>query len=284
MRSTLLLLAILSISSSLASATCFPRSSAYAVPISALEPDYFALIQKAFDPSVQKPNSPTPKPETPPVAKPETPPVANPATPPVTKPETPPVTKPATPQAGQPKKTTTPPPAPRAGGSIGGAIGGAFDAAFTAVIKSFCAKTDEPDLCFSSIKPIVGTIQVPHDATGVLKLAMEALMRETDDATKTAQKYVKDPKTDKLAVEALNDCLTSYDDAKYNLGQVDSALKVNDKGTVNSLLSTVGTDYDTCENGFDDFEITSLMHDIDSKLMKMNSICLAIAKAANLMV
>ncbi|KAF3330800.1 pectinesterase 3-like protein [Carex littledalei] len=279
MRSTLLLLAILSISSSLASATCFPRSSAYAVPISALEPDYYALIQKALDPPVQKPTSPTPKPETPPVAKPATPPVTKPETPPVAKPATPPVTTPVTPQAGQPKKTITPPPTPRAGGSIGGA----FDAAFTAVIKSFCAKTDEPDLCFSSIKPIVGTIQVPHDATGVLKLAMEVLMRETDAATKTAQKYVKDPKTDKLAVEALNDCLTSYDDAKYNLGQVDSALKANDKGTVNSLLSTVGTDYDTCENGFDDFEITSLMHDTDSKLMKMNSICLAIAKAANLM-
>jgi pectinesterase inhibitor-like protein len=199
------------------------------------------------------------------------------------KPEMPPTAKPVAPPADQSKKAPSLAPAPHAGGSVGGSIGGVIDGAFAAVVKLWCAKTRDPDLCFTSIKPLIGTIKVPHDATGVLKLAMEALRAETDAAIKTAKKYVADPKTDKMTATALHDCLEMYDDAEWSLDKVDGALQRSDKGLINSLLSSVGTSYDTCENGFDDFEITSLMADVDKRLMAMDGICLTIAAAADLM-
>ncbi|KAF0887725.1 hypothetical protein E2562_003962 [Oryza meyeriana var. granulata] len=181
----------------------------------------------------------------------------------------PPKLTPPKPAPGPPKPTPTPTPAAPIvpGGDI---------------VKALCAKTDYPVVCQMTVVPPPGAAQ-KLDAAGVLRLAMGAVRAKAADAKKAAAALVADPKTTPLAKGALGDCVESYDDIAYSLDQADKAMAAGDKDTTGTMLDTVRTDVDTCDQGFEDREeLTPVMAKQDAELAKLSSNCIAIAAAAGL--
>ncbi|KAG2273463.1 hypothetical protein Bca4012_040298 [Brassica carinata] len=131
-------------------------------------------------------------------------------------------------------------------------------------IKTICGKTDNPELCESSISPLI-TAAIKPDASSVLVLAIQASI----NATKAAK-----PAVDKAAAP---DCQELYDDAVTNLEDAINAVKESDIATVNTNLSAAMTDYVTCNDGFEESGEPNPLADVADKLHKMVSNCLAIS-------
>lgn len=131
-------------------------------------------------------------------------------------------------------------------------------------IKTICSKTDNPELCESSVAPLL-TAAVKPDASSVLVLAIQASI----NATKAAK-----PAVDKAAAP---DCQELYDDAVANLEDAINAVKESDIATVNTNLSAAMTDYGTCNDGFEESGEPNPLADVADKLHKMVSNCLAIS-------
>ncbi|CAN6352018.1 unnamed protein product [Urochloa humidicola] len=153
------------------------------------------------------------------------------------------------------------------------------------IVRSLCLKTDYPDLCMSSISkqppPLAGGKRL--DAAGVLRLAMGAVRSKAAEAKAKAAALAADPKTQPLARGPLHDCVESYDDIAYSLDQADKALAAGDRDTTGTMLDTVRTDVDTCDQGFEErAELTPVMAKYDAELAELASNCLAIATAAGL--
>lgn len=153
------------------------------------------------------------------------------------------------------------------------------------IVKTLCQKTDYPDLCLSSIakqqqKP---PPVKPLDGAGVLRLAMAAVRAKANDAKKAAAALAGDPKTQPLAHGPLQDCVESYGDIAYSLDHAEKAMAAGDRDTTGTMLDTVRTDVDTCDQGFEEREeLKPLMAKEDAELAKLSSNCLAIASAAGL--
>uniref|UniRef100_A0ACD5Y5Y6 Uncharacterized protein n=1 Tax=Avena sativa TaxID=4498 RepID=A0ACD5Y5Y6_AVESA len=152
------------------------------------------------------------------------------------------------------------------------------------IVKAMCAKADDPKFCQDSIAkqpPLPGGKKL--DGPGVLKLAMNAVRAKGAEAKKMALALAADPKTPKLAVGPLNDCAESYDDVPYSLDGAEKAIAAGDQYTTNTMLSTLDTDVETCENGFQEREeLKNPMAKEDAELGQLASDCLAIAEAAGL--
>ncbi|CAL4891695.1 unnamed protein product [Urochloa decumbens] len=154
------------------------------------------------------------------------------------------------------------------------------------IVRSLCLKTDYPDLCMSSISkqpppPLAAGKRL--EAAGVLRLAMGAVRAKAAEAKAKAAALAADPKTQPLARGPLHDCVESYDDIAYSLDQADKAIAAGDRDTTGTMLDTVRTDVDTCDQGFEDrAELTPVMAQYDAELAKLASNCLAIATAAGL--
>ncbi|KAJ4869655.1 Plant invertase/pectin methylesterase inhibitor superfamily protein [Raphanus sativus] len=131
-------------------------------------------------------------------------------------------------------------------------------------IKTICSKTDNSELCESSVAPLL-TAAVKPDASSVLVLAIQASI----NATKAAK-----PAVDKAAAP---DCQELYDDAVANLEDAINAVNERDIATVNTNLSAAMTDYGTCNDGFEESGEPNPLADIADKLHKMVSNCLAIS-------
>jgi pectinesterase inhibitor-like protein len=154
------------------------------------------------------------------------------------------------------------------------------------IVRSLCLKTDYPDLCMSAIAKQPQP-QLPGgkrlDGAGVLRLAMGAVRTKAAEAKAAAGALANDPKTQQLARGPLHDCVESFDDIAYSLDQADKALAGGDRDTTSTMLDTVRTDVDTCDQGFEEREeLTPLMAKQDAELAKLSSNCLAIATAAGL--
>ncbi|KAL5225013.1 hypothetical protein ABZP36_011652 [Zizania latifolia] len=148
------------------------------------------------------------------------------------------------------------------------------------LVKTLCAKTDYPVVCQMSVVPKPGQ---KLDAAAVLRLAMDAVRVKAADAKKAAGALVADPKTAQLALGPLHDCMESYDDISYSLDQANKSMAAGDKDTTGTMLDTVRTDVDTCDQGFEEREeLTPLMSKQDAELAKLASNCIAIAVAAGL--
>ncbi|XP_066357275.1 putative invertase inhibitor [Miscanthus floridulus] len=184
-------------------------------------------------------------------------------------------TKPGPPAKAKPKPKPTPAPAPPTPIAPGADI-----------VRSLCLKTDYPDLCMSSIAKQPQP-QLPGgkrlDGAGVLRLAMSAVRAKAAEAKAAAAALASDPKTQPLARNPLLDCVESFDDIAYSLDQAQKALAAGDRGTTGTMLDTVRTDVDTCDQGFEEREeLTPVMAKHDAELAKLSSNCLAIATAAGL--
>ncbi|KAG8048960.1 hypothetical protein GUJ93_ZPchr0009g2047 [Zizania palustris] len=148
------------------------------------------------------------------------------------------------------------------------------------IVDTLCAKTAYPVLCHMSVVPKPGR---KLDAAGVLRLAMDVVRAKAADAKKAADALIADPKTVRLALGPLRDCVETYDDISYNLDQADKAIAAGDKDTTGTVLDSVCTDVDTCDQGFEDLEeLTPLLSKQDDELAKLASMCIAIAAAAGL--
>uniref|UniRef100_A0ACD5XMW9 Uncharacterized protein n=2 Tax=Avena sativa TaxID=4498 RepID=A0ACD5XMW9_AVESA len=152
------------------------------------------------------------------------------------------------------------------------------------IVKAMCAKADNPKSCQDSIAkqpPLPGGKKL--DGRGVLQLAMNAVRAKAAEAMKTATALAADPKTPKLAVGPLKDCVDSFDDVSYSLDSTEKAIAAGDTYTTNTMLSTCYTDVDTCDTGFQEREeLKNLMATQDAELKNLASDCLAIAEAAGL--
>jgi pectinesterase inhibitor-like protein len=154
------------------------------------------------------------------------------------------------------------------------------------IVRSLCLKTDYPDLCTSSITKQQAAAPPGGkrlDGAGVLRLAMAAVRARAAEAKTKAAALAADPKTQPLAHGPLQDCLESYDDIAYSLDHAEKALAGADHDTMGTMLDTVRTDVDTCDQGFEEREeLKPLMAKDDAELAKLASNCLAIADAARL--
>ncbi|GJN34782.1 hypothetical protein PR202_gb23478 [Eleusine coracana subsp. coracana] len=156
------------------------------------------------------------------------------------------------------------------------------------IVKSLCLKTDYPDLCVSSIAKQQQTTPPPAggkrlDGAGVLRLAMAAVRVKAGEAKKAALARAADPRTQPLARGPLDDCVESYGDIEYSLDHAEKAMAAGDRDSTGTMLDTVRTDVDTCDQGFEDREeLKPLMAKEDAELAKLSSNCLAIASAAGL--
>jgi pectinesterase inhibitor-like protein len=173
------------------------------------------------------------------------------------------------PSPAVPAPAAKPKPAPAAGGDI---------------VRSLCLKTDYPDLCTSSIArqpALPGGRRL--DGAGVLRLAMGVVRARAADAKRAAAALAAHPGTQPLARGPLQDCAESYDDIAYSLDHAEKALASGDRGSTTTMLDTVRTDVDTCDQGFEEREeLKPLMTKDDAELAKLASNCLAIASAAGL--
>ncbi|WVZ90759.1 hypothetical protein U9M48_037030 [Paspalum notatum var. saurae] len=185
-----------------------------------------------------------------------------------------PAAKPAPPKA-KPKLTPAPP-KPTVPPIVPGAD----------IVRSLCMKTDYPDLCTSVLSklpqpPLPGGKRL--DGAGVLRLAMAAVRAKAAEAKVAAAALANDPRTQQLARGPLHDCVESFDDIAYSLDQAEKSLAAGDRDTTGTMLDTVRTDVDTCDQGFEEREeLKPLMATQDAELAKLASNCLAIATAAGL--
>ncbi|KAL1211879.1 Pectinesterase 2 [Cardamine amara subsp. amara] len=131
-------------------------------------------------------------------------------------------------------------------------------------IKSICAKTDNPQLCESSVTPLL-TPKLKPDTSSVLVLSIQASINATKVAMATVEKV------------AAADCKELYDDAVTNLEDAVNAVESRDIATVNTNLSAAMTDYSTCNDGFEESGEPNPLADVSDKLTKMVSNCLAIS-------
>lgn len=132
-------------------------------------------------------------------------------------------------------------------------------------IKSICGKTDNPLLCESSVSPLLTTTLLKPDASSVLLLAIQASIAATKAVMPTVNRV------------AGADCQELYDTAVSDLEDAVSAVKEGDVATVNVNLSAAMTDYETCNDGFEEAGEVNPLVDVAGRLTKMVGNCLAIS-------
>lgn len=139
-------------------------------------------------------------------------------------------------------------------------------------IKKICDSTDYSDICLTSLSPFL--IPGKTDPVSVLESAIKATTQHAKQAMSHATKLASAPNLPTRKSNALSDCQYMFSDALDNLQSAMEALPSRDFGTVNSMLSAVITDSETCEDGFSG---TSPLADFDATLRMMGSNCLAIS-------
>lgn len=146
-------------------------------------------------------------------------------------------------------------------------------------ISALCGKTDYPDVCVTWVRQLGGSGGggAAHDPLGVLSLQMQACRGKVEAAKAEVSTAVVKPGTDPRTASNLQVCSDSYDDAMDNLDDAEEAVKANDKGTMNSMLSALVTDFSTCEDSFSEMNAQSPQAATDDLLTKMASNCLALA-------
>ncbi|KAH7513468.1 hypothetical protein FEM48_Zijuj12G0203100 [Ziziphus jujuba var. spinosa] len=139
-------------------------------------------------------------------------------------------------------------------------------------VKKICDSTDYPTLCLASLTPFL--IVGKTDPVSILELAIKASTQQAKLALEAATKLASAPNLPPRKASGLSDCQYMFNDALDNLESAMDAIPSKDYGTVNSMLSAVITDSETCEDGFTG---QSPLAEFDDKLRMMGSNCLAIS-------
>ncbi|KAJ7980386.1 pectinesterase inhibitor-like [Quillaja saponaria] len=143
-------------------------------------------------------------------------------------------------------------------------------------LKKICDTTDYPDICLNTISPLVPG---KTDALSVLHVAIKAAVEHVKLAQTAATKLstlttTADTRSSSSA-SGIKECKDTYNDALDNFQSAMDAIQRHDIGTINTMLSAAVTDFSQCEDAFQG--LNSPLLDIDDKLHKMTSNCLAIA-------
>ncbi|CAK9145652.1 unnamed protein product [Ilex paraguariensis] len=138
-------------------------------------------------------------------------------------------------------------------------------------IEKICASTDYPDLCLSTVTPL---LKGKNDIVSVLEVAIKASTNSTNLGLIMAKKLANMPGNTPEMVSILNDCTNSYDTALYNFRNAMDAFPGRDIGTMNTMLSAVITNVGDCEDGLSGMD--SPLSNCADKVIKMTSNCLAI--------
>ncbi|XP_077217740.1 pectinesterase inhibitor-like [Tasmannia lanceolata] len=144
-------------------------------------------------------------------------------------------------------------------------------------LKEICGHTDNPDLCVSTVSPLLPSNGV-IDATTVLSLEIKACTQHTQDAIAAAKKFATSPGTPPAIATNLGVCSDTYSDALDQLQSATDAIAAHDSHMVNIMLSAAMSDFSSCEDGF--METPGLVSPISSysdTLMKLTSNCLALS-------
>ncbi|XVF66117.1 hypothetical protein PTKIN_Ptkin10aG0008900 [Pterospermum kingtungense] len=114
-------------------------------------------------------------------------------------------------------------------------------------IKALCAKSDDANLCLTTIAPVYNG---KTDLLSVIQMMIKAATDQVKQAMATAKKMANDPRTDAKTRSGYKDCEEMYDDALDNFQEALDAIPIPEIGTVNIMLSAAITDISTCDDGF----------------------------------
>ncbi|CAL9163397.1 unnamed protein product [Musa hybrid cultivar] len=271
----LLLVAIFSCVLVPATAVCVPRNSSNSIYHATTSPPAFVLNYG----SSSRP-SPTPA-----SYQPSSSPPPSPLSPAKYVPSSSP--PPPTPVSYQPPTSSPPPPVryqpissqPTPASSLGSTSPSGYSSPSTQLpirdaVSALCSKTDYPDVCSSTIQsfpPPVGLV----DAAVMLKLHMKACREKAQIAQSQVSALVSHPGASSKLASSLQVCSDMYDDVFDSLDTAADAMASHDKGTLDSMLSGLISDFSTCEDAFTEDSITSPMAAVDDRLTKLASNCLA---------
>ncbi|CAL9754161.1 unnamed protein product [Musa acuminata subsp. burmannicoides] len=286
----LLLVALFSCVLVPATAVCVPRNSSNSIYHATTSPPAFVVNYGSSSrpsptpASYQPSSSPPPSPLSPAKYVPSSsPPPPTPVSyqPPTSSPP------PPTPVSYQPPTSSPPPPVryqrissqPTPAGSLGSTSPSGYSSPSTQLpirdaVSALCSKTDYPDVCSSTIQSFPALVG-PVDAAVMLKLHMKACREKAQIAQSQVSALVSHPGASSKLASSLQVCSDMYDDVFDSLDTAADAMASHDKGTLDSMLSGLISDFSTCEDAFTEDSITSPMAAVDDRLTKLASNCLA---------
>ncbi|XP_050374706.1 pectinesterase inhibitor [Argentina anserina] len=149
-------------------------------------------------------------------------------------------------------------------------------AAVDPFVKQLCNNTDHSDVCISSVIPFLSARgKTSVDASVMLRMLIKACSIHAEMALAVASKLSTETNDGHGTAMAIMDCKEMYSDVLDGLQTAMNAITNKDMGTINSMLSGVISDAVTCDDGFEGQK--SPLGDVDDKLRKMGSNCLAMA-------
>ncbi|XP_009402786.2 vegetative cell wall protein gp1-like [Musa acuminata AAA Group] len=286
----LLLVALFSCVLVPATAVCVPRNSSNSIYHATTSPPAFVVnygsssrpspTPASYQPSLSPPPSPLSPAKYVPSSSPP-PPTPVSYQPPTSSPP------PPTPVSYQPPTSSPPPPVryqrissqPTPAGSLGSTSPSGYSSPSTQLpirdaVSALCSKTDYPDVCSSTIQSFPALVG-PVDAAVMLKLHMKACREKAQIAQSQVSALVSHPGASSKLASSLQVCSDMYDDVFDSLDTAADAMASHDKGTLDSMLSGLISDFSTCEDAFTEDSITSPMAAVDDRLTKLASNCLA---------
>lgn len=142
-------------------------------------------------------------------------------------------------------------------------------------LRFFCSHTSYFDLCVRSIKQTAPRLKILNRNT-ILAILMHAVDAKAREGKAFALNLAKQSRFDAKTLELLRDCADAYDTALGNLVDAAKAIKAGDADTRDSMMSSMISNFGSCEDEFDEFTIKSPMADRTKTLKNMVDNCLAI--------
>ncbi|KAI4329796.1 hypothetical protein MLD38_028142 [Melastoma candidum] len=146
------------------------------------------------------------------------------------------------------------------------------------LISKLCSKTDYVTLCISSVKK---NIKGQHTGVSVLNAEIDAAANSTKEALAKATTLYKSASS-KVEKEILGTCQEMYGDAIDEAVDAKAAIKAHDSASLNSYLSALLTDVETCEDTYSDFSRASPLKELDDLIRNLGSNCFKIASQIGL--
>ncbi|KAI0496305.1 hypothetical protein KFK09_012425 [Dendrobium nobile] len=144
-------------------------------------------------------------------------------------------------------------------------------------LKFFCSHTDYSGLCIKSIKEIA-----PRLKRANINIVLAILLHSIDVRARQGKAFTlwltKQSRSSAKTLELLHDCVDAYDTALDNLASATKAIKAGDIDTRDAMLSSMISNFDSCEDGFNEFAIKSPLTDRTTVLKNMVDNCLAIGE------
>ncbi|KAG8640119.1 putative pectinesterase/pectinesterase inhibitor 28 [Manihot esculenta] len=138
-----------------------------------------------------------------------------------------------------------------------------FGSQATAKVSDICSVTDYKPLCRATLKGI-------SDPYKALEAAIDQAIIKTRHAYYLSRTMGSD--------QNIDICKEMFDSGVTDLESSLKALKVNDKGTLNSQLSAVISYYSTCDDTYSEAGETNPLTKVTGVLTHMVANCLALAE------